>query len=476
MGGHCNQLTDAMAATGISGGAKHEDQTLRTFFQHSSATRISTDAIIAEALTKQYPHLELAIVPAQSLALIAFAEAGFASIEPIEDNAGDLPASLQWERYVPPGRRIDGAIGNVVEQPHFARYLYKWQGHEFIIYFVDGRDGSQPYSFPNYYILTDYKGKAQQLVLEAGHWSAELHEEVWVYDSGYWQKSSSMYSSIHNASWAAVILDQDMKDAIVEDHLSFFRSRDTYAHLRVPWKRGLIYYGPPGNGKTISIKATMNMLSKLDPPVMPLYVRTLAHYAGPEYSIKTIFEQARRCAPCYLVFEDLDTLISPNVRSYFLNEVDGLKNNDGVFIVGSTNHLDRLDPGIAKRPSRFDRKYFFPDPNMEQRIAYCKFWQKKLADNEEIEFPDELCQAVAGITDKFSFAYIQEAFVAALLAIARRDKTSAPDSNSLTADLNDEWVDVLVEARVKKDLDKLVLWVELKKQIAILREGLEEEA
>ena len=35
------------------------------------------------------------------------------------------------------------------------------------------------------------------------------------------------------------------------------------------------------------------------------------------------------------------------VRSYFLNEIDGLKNNDGIFIVGSTNHLDRLDPGIA---------------------------------------------------------------------------------------------------------------------------------
>ena len=60
-----------------------------------------------------------------------------------------------------------------------------------------------------------------------------------------------------------------------------------------------------------------------------------------------IFQKARQEAPCYLVFEDLDSIVSDNVRSYFLNEVDGLKRNDGILMVGSTNHLDRLDPGIA---------------------------------------------------------------------------------------------------------------------------------
>lgn len=70
-------------------------------------------------------------------------------------------------------------------------------------------------------------------------------------------------------------------------------------------------------------------------------------FQGPEYALKMIFEKARQFAPCYLVFEDLDSIVSDNVRSYFLNEVDGLKNNDGVFMIGSTNHLDRLDPGIS---------------------------------------------------------------------------------------------------------------------------------
>ncbi|KAK1948718.1 P-loop containing nucleoside triphosphate hydrolase protein, partial [Colletotrichum sublineola] len=262
------------------------------------------------------------------------------------------------------------------------------------------------------------------------------------------------------------LIYEDMKKAVINDHLSFFNSRDTYQNLKVPWKRGLIYYGPPGNGKTISIKATMNMLHQKNIPT--LYVRTLTSYMGPEFSIKQIFGKAREYAPCYLVLEDLDTIVSEDVRSYFLNEMDGLKSNDGIFIIGSTNHLDRLDPGISKRPSRFDRKYLFPDPNLEQRIAYCHFWQKKLQTNREIDFPDKLCEAIAKITDKFSFAYIQEAFVAALLAIARRSEQGKRDSvQALTEQLDDDWLGV-VDASDDEDLKKLVLWVEIKKQIEIL--------
>ncbi|RYC56798.1 hypothetical protein CHU98_g9410 [Xylaria longipes] len=310
----------------------------------------------------------------------------------------------------------------------------------------------------------------------AGGWANELHGEVWVFDQGYWQKSAELFRSIMGASWDSVILDANMKRAIIEDHNSFFDSRDTYARLKVPWKRGVIYHGPPGNGKTISIKATMHMLYEREDPVPTLYVRTLASVYGPESALMAIFRKARQLAPCYLVFEDLDSIVSDQVRSYFLNEVDGLKNNDGIFMIGSTNHLDRLDPGISKRPSRFDRKYYFPDPDLEQRIAYCKFWQGKLADNKDVEFPDELCKAIAEITDKFSFAYMQEAFVAALLAMARRSKGGERRSEeSLTRDVGGGWLDVCGGGDGHGDLDDLPLWVEIKKQIETLREGMESE-
>jgi hypothetical protein len=105
-------------------------------------------------------------------------------------------------------------------------------------------------------------------------------------------------------------------------------------------------------------------------------------------------------------------------------------------------------------------------------VAYCHFWQAKLSDNKQISFPDKLCEAVAGITDKFSFAYIQEAFVAALLAIARDEK---PEAERI--DEADEWVDVgVVDEKEDPELEKLVLWRAIKKQVAILREGLGDDA
>ncbi|KAI1261933.1 P-loop containing nucleoside triphosphate hydrolase protein [Xylariaceae sp. FL1019] len=456
----------------------HHDATNKAWFAHSTAPRTSTDVVIAKALSRQYPHLQLIIAPPVSgLSLQKYAQAGHATCNPIEGEAGGF-SPVTWTVYTPPRSRIDGSSGALGEKVNFGKFAYKWQNHDFILYLADGRDGNYPFGVTNnHYLLATERHHADALLLAAGSWGNELHEEVWVFDQGYWQKNADLFRSIVGASWDNVILDADMKKSIIDDHLSFFKSRDTYTRLKVPWKRGIIYHGPPGNGKTISIKATMHMLYDLKDPVPTLYVRTLSSYAGPEFSLKLIFEKARQFAPCYLVFEDLDSIVTDRVRSYFLNEVDGLKSNDGIFMIGSTNHLDRLDPGIAKRPSRFDRKYFFPDPDLEQRVAYCKFWQGKLASNEEIDFPDELCEAIADITDKFSFAYMQEAFVAALLAIARRSgDRERQEEKSLTRDVGDGWLDVRsVDGNDGGDeLDGNVLWVEMQKQIEILREGLGE--
>lgn len=154
-------------------------------------------------------------------------------------------------------------------------------------------------------------------------------------------------------------------------------------------------------------------------------------------------------------------------------------------MVGSTNHLDRLDPGISKRPSRFDRKYLFPNPNLEERVLYAEFWRNKFLHGEEdeveegegkepVEFPEKLCQAIAGITKGFSFAYMQEAFVAALLAIATDE--SRKNSSDLLQDF--EFVTIgdtsLEDEDDDKDLDKYVLWREIKKQIKILREDIDD--
>lgn len=469
--------------TGSHGG-HYGDDTMREYFHHSSGQRVNTDIVLVQALRTQYKNLDLVVVPTRGADLLAYASAGHATVTPLQDAIKDpvYGAPITWRQYLPPARRLDSSPGVFAENIIFGKFLYSWKGQELIVYVASGRDGVESYpEVDNQYILTKDTHKLDELIKEATLWSQELYNEVWVFDQGWWQKSRELWEAVQKSRWEDVILEEGMKKQIISDVENFFDGRETYQNLKVPWKRGVIYYGPPGNGKTISIKAMMHSLyqrgvngnTKLSVPT--LYVRSLSSFAGPEYSLQAIFHKARQVAPCYLVFEDLDSIVNDNVRSYFLNEVDGLKSNDGILMVGSTNHLDRLDPGISKRPSRFDRKYYFPDPDYDQRVKYAKYWQAKLKSNDDIEFPDDLCPAIAKITDKFSFAYMQEAFVASLLAIAARG--NGDDENDASAPLTELQAlhMALAQTLGHSNLDDLVLWKEIQKQVKILREEMDEK-
>lgn len=207
--------------------------------------------------------------------------------------------------------------------------------------------------------------------------------------------------------------------------------------------------------KLILDLALMHSLSEIKGSSIPaLYVKS----APRTYDIRSIFTQARYMAPCMLILEDIDTIVTPSSRSYFFNEVDGLENNDGIFMVASTNHLDRLDPGLSSRPSRFDRKYLFPLPSEEERIMYCDYWREKLKNKPTIKFPKQLSPAIAAITQDFSFAYLKEAFVSTLIVIAgnrSEDRFGGGDDDD-----NDP-------------LDNCELWREIKKQIKLLRDDMD---
>ncbi|KLT39217.1 P-loop containing nucleoside triphosphate hydrolase protein [Cutaneotrichosporon oleaginosum] len=255
-----------------------------------------------------------------------------------------------------------------------------------------------------WHIVTKKKEQAHALIQEVMQYSNSVRDVIWVFEMGGWRPDKELWDAVQKASWDDVVLEADFKKSIQNDYRTFFKSEETYKRLNIPWKRGLIFLGPPGNGKTISLKAIMH---EMDVPT--LYVRTLTSFMGDEFSVRQIFERARQEAPCILILEDLDSIITDRSRSFFLNEVDGINANDGILMIGTTNHFDCLDPGLANRPSRFDRKYNFPNPSKEQRRDYALFWQGKLKDNKDIEFPDDLVDEFADKTDKFSFAYMKEA-------------------------------------------------------------------
>ena len=85
-------------------------------------------------------------------------------------------------------------------------------------------------------------------------------------------------------------------------------------------------------------KALMKALMARPKPITTLVVKTLAQRSGPQMSVRQIFTKARQIAPCLLLFEDIDSLVTDQVRSYFFNEVDGLEDNEGILMIGSTNH------------------------------------------------------------------------------------------------------------------------------------------
>lgn len=262
-------------------GPSPDSEAVRQYFKHSSAKRNNTDAVLATALKKQYPALHLSIVPARTVNILAYASSGQASFTEIEDDTGEggVPASLGRKTFLPPAKRDSGS-GVVARVPTFGKFLYQYKAHEFIIYLAKTQDGM--YGIEDaYFILSADETKTDALIQAAGTWGSVLHEEIWVFDGGFWRKDAGLYASVMKAEWASVILDQDMKKALIDDHLSFFRSRSTYQNLKVPWKRGIIYYGPPGNGKTISIKAMMHTLYKLTPEVPTLYVRSLTSVSRP---------------------------------------------------------------------------------------------------------------------------------------------------------------------------------------------------
>lgn len=281
-----------------------EDDITKTYFDHSDAHRVDTTGVIAASLKRQYPNLECTIVhPNYPVDLLGFAYSGHAVIQPIPDEPskqpavdaststsppGPLPSSLTLTGYAPPSRGAGNGV--LLRDILFDKFIYKWNGHDFIIYIVSARDGLTG-SYPQgkiSFVLSTSSDPANGLVLAAGKWFNDLHDEIWVFDLGAWGKSRELFESARKASWDSVIMDAERKQAIIDDHMSFFDSRESYKKLGIPWKRGVIYYGPPGNGKTISIKAMMRQLYSLKDPIPSLYVRSLV-------SVSSLPKQPNKC-------------------------------------------------------------------------------------------------------------------------------------------------------------------------------------
>ena len=321
--------------------------------------------------------------------LEAFVRAGKCSV--VEQKSVFSHTTSDWRNPGKrPKQRIENAWLNVL-----------WRGELLDVLFITWAEAC--HRMRHHWIVADTREIAEKFYDAVCEWSCQVRGEIVVYEDGFFEKSKELFDSIKSASFENLILPNSLKDEIRNDFTQFFDSREVYERYGIPWKRGSLFIGPPGNGKTHTVKALINLLTR---PC--IYVRSFSGAGTEQGNMAEVFERARML-PCIVVLEDLDSMINEGNRAFFLNELDGFRTNTGVVVLATTNHPEKLDTAILDRPSRFDRKYYFQLPAEAERLTYIENWNREL--QPELRVTANTAAFVVQQTEGFSFAYLKELFV-----------------------------------------------------------------
>lgn len=178
--------------------------------------------------------------------------------------------------------------------------------------------------------------------------------------------------------------------------------------------RGVLFYGPPGCGKTLLAKAIANecqanFISVKGPELLTMW------FGESEANVRDIFDKARAAAPCVLFFDELDSIAksrggsvgdaggaADRVINQILTEMDGMGAKKNVFIIGATNRPDIIDPAIL-RPGRLDQLIYIPLPDDKSREAIFKANLRKSPVAKDVDL-----QYIAKVTVGYSGADLTE--------------------------------------------------------------------
>jgi hypothetical protein len=303
-------------------------------------------------------------------------------------------------------------------------FKVEWEGAELEVVTLSMFEDSNCFDTHNW-LIGATQDLVQRFALAASNYDALATDRVILFESGRFKRSTLFAEALTQTNADDLVLAGSLKEDLFADARRFFERRDFYEKHRLPWKRGLLLVGPPGNGKTQTIKA---LLHALEQPVV--YVKNFsASDTRIEEGIRKVFERARRLAPAVLVLEDLDCLVPAEHRSAFLNEVDGFTQNKGLLTIATTNHPEKLDRSILDRPSRFDRKFHFPLPGEAERAQYIAKWGATQVPAMQLSAAGQ--QNLVERTKGFTFAYLKELLLSAALRWADDGAPGAMDKVAL---------------------------------------------
>lgn len=202
-------------------------------------------------------------------------------------------------------------------------------------------------------------------------------------------------------------------DEVFSDIDAFLSSKDAYIRYGLTHKRGYLFHGPPGSGKTsIGLMIAKRFIDRVGGVVM---------YAGDPRSFiggVNVMRDVEPGRPSMYLMEEVDQVAN---YTECLSILDGELSIQGAVFVAMTNYRDKLPPRLVNRPGRFDRVIHVDCPPIPVQIEYLRRVEARVGDCPDA--PVRIVSALVGLP--MSLAHLREAFVSHVLMRMSLDEVRA---------------------------------------------------